>query len=134
MLKKVNNDRLGVKKNTFTKKERLYLKEDISALFSSGKRFHQNFITFIVKQSAEKNDVMAQVLISVPKKHVKKASNRNKIKRRIKEAYRLNKEELLEACKNTGAHVQIGVIYRSSEIKSFDEINKCIQRLASFVK
>jgi len=42
-------------------------------------------------------DVPVQVLISVPKKHFKHAVDRNRVKRQVREAYRHQKQPLIDA-------------------------------------
>jgi ribonuclease P protein component len=79
---------------TFKKEERLCSKKIIDKLFLSG----ESILSFPVKIVFLWVDVPskypAQVGFSVGKKSFKKAVDRNLIKRRMREAYRLNKNEL----------------------------------------
>lgn len=79
---------------TFKKEERLCNKKLIDGLYHSG----SSFLCYPFKVSWLLNngqDVCAQVLFSVSKRRFKNAVDRNLIKRRIREAYRLNKEDKL---------------------------------------
>ena len=60
-----------------------------------------------------------QVLFSVPKKNIKSAVARNKIKRRLRESYRLQKDIL----PRESVSFLIGYVYISKEEMSFDVIN-----------
>lgn len=64
-----------------------------------------------------------QVLISVPRKNFKKAVDRNLIKRRIRESFRLNKN-LLPA----GRKLMIAYIYTAKEILTFAQIQERLIR------
>ncbi|WP_239016374.1 ribonuclease P protein component [Sphingobacterium corticibacter] len=76
--------------NTFKKEERLCSVRLIQSLFHSGSSFV--VYPFRVVYRFEKRDVgAAQVLISVSKRRFKLAVTRNSIKRRLREAYRLEK-------------------------------------------
>lgn len=79
-------------KNTFTKEERLCNKKSIADLFHKGSSFllYPYRIVYYVSQESP---FKCQVLISVPKKRFKRAVDRNKIKRKIRESYRLQKSE-----------------------------------------
>lgn len=71
-----------------------------------------------------------QVLFSVSKKKVKKAVQRNLIKRRIKEAYRLNKQILSPLSDQKKI---IGLIYVSSEIATFQIIQNKLRRILATI-
>ena len=77
---------------TFPKSEKLKSKIEIDTVFQSGivvKSFP--FRLLFIPKSGTEPDNYPQVLISVPKRKHKHAVTRNHIKRRIREAYRLNK-------------------------------------------
>ena len=78
-------------KYSLPKSERLHAEKSIKELFEKGSSFflYPFKIVFWVEKGME--DTANQVLFSVSKKKIKKATGRNYIKRRLKEAYRLNK-------------------------------------------
>ncbi|SER44927.1 ribonuclease P protein component [Pedobacter rhizosphaerae] len=80
---------------TFRKEERLCSRKHLDLLFKNGSSFllYPLRISYLfIDQPAE---VKAQVVINVPKKRYKRAVDRNLLKRRIREAYRLHKQENL---------------------------------------
>ena len=78
-------------KFTFKKSERLSQKKSIQELFDKGSSFYlYPFKVFFIPSEAPDH----QILISVPKNIFKRAVDRNTIKRRIREGYRLNKSKL----------------------------------------
>ncbi len=112
---------------TFPKKERLGSKILIDALFKKGASFHLS--PFIVKYlpNPQESADCHQILISVPKKKFKRAVDRNRIKRLIRESYRLNKPLILNE-KIDGQYLLIAYIYHSVEIHSFHFIEEKLKR------
>lgn len=113
-------------KQTFGKQERLRSKKQIARLFKEGRSFYR--YPFRVSFLKEKTDdpSLPQVLIAVSKKNFKKAVDRNKIKRLIREAYRKNKQPLAEYCTAKSVSVMFGLIYTGKTILSYAEIEKKI--------
>jgi len=69
----------------------------------------------------------ANVLISVPKKRFKRAVKRNRLKRLIREAYRLNKQELIEKLEEKQLQIHIAFNYVSDDELDFVSIEKKIK-------
>lgn len=66
------------------------------------------------------------VLFAVPKRNIRKAVNRNLLKRRTREAYRTQKTALIEKCVERGLHVDIGLIYNTKEILDYKIVSHAI--------
>jgi ribonuclease P protein component len=101
---------------TLTKKERLSHQSRIDGLFQHGIGFtvHPLRTIYLQEDSAEKPGV--QLLVSVPSKKFRKAVTRNRIKRLIREAYRLNKHLLSAQLINSTVGLRIGFVYIGDKI------------------
>ena len=106
-------------KFTFKKSERLKGKKKIEELFKNGSSFH--LYPFLVRFQARKEVSTNEILVSVPKKYQKLAVKRNLVKRRIREAFRLNKHILSDA-RSSG--FLLAFIYLSNDIMTFKDIEK----------
>ncbi|MGF1636937.1 MAG: ribonuclease P protein component [Cyclobacteriaceae bacterium] len=103
---------------TLSKDEILRSKKDIKELFDNGSSFFiYPYKVFYRANTSEKN----QILISVSKRNFKKAVTRNKIKRHIREAYRLNKSLFANNTYN-GVSFSIAIIYISKSVLTHKEI------------
>jgi len=111
---------------TFCKDERLSEKKIIDALFVNGKSFRQDPFKVIWLEIKSGESVQSRLLISVPKKRITKAVDRNLVKRRIRESYRKNKLILIEFLKQKQIKCVFAIIYNSSEIASYNETEKKI--------
>jgi len=102
---------------TFKKAERLCSLKTIGSLFDTGRSFNLQGIRIVYMFSDEDTLLpSARVLISVPKRNFKRAVDRNLIKRRIREAYRNNKEPLYESLKEKNKRVDIAIIWTATTI------------------
>jgi ribonuclease P protein component len=112
------------------KNERLHSEKLIKELFDKGSSFFlYPFKVFVLDAPQEANETH-QVLFSVSKKKFKKAVQRNLVKRRMKEAYRLHKAEILAP---SDSKKLIGLIYVSSEIATFQVIEHKIKKVLSTI-
>ena len=120
----------AVERNFFPKSERLCLQKDIDRLFASGNSFVSYPLRIVCKPVTkdETSDTCNAILVSVPKKRIKSAVMRNRIKRLIRESYRLNKNAFSEQCKQKGEYLHIAFLYLSNDIKTYDDIEKAMQK------
>lgn len=102
--------------HTFTKSERLNKKKVIDCMFSGNARSFAVFPLRVVYLPVEEQDAPASVLISVSKRRFKRAVKRNRVKRQIREAYRLHKQSLLEVLSVRQQQLAIAFIYLSDEL------------------
>ena len=112
---------------SFSKNERLCNFKLIQNLIKKGKSF-KVFPFYIKYLKIEYNPSQpVLILFSVPKKKFKKAVNRNLLKRRSKESYRLNKKKLYENIAISKKYsLLIIVTYIDTKLKTFQEINNSI--------
>ena len=106
---------------SFSKDERITNKKVIQKLFESGKII--SLSPFIVKYIFEKNERQNKVLISVSKSKIKSSVKRNLLKRRIREAFRLNKNLI------KGFGYSFAFVYSSTKLLTYNEINKSLIEL-----
>ena len=125
--------------HTFHKKERLKSRKTIGRIFREG----QSFIAYPIRiawvlqtEEDETPDFPVQFTQSVPKRRYPKAVDRNRIRRRIREAYRLHKHLLYEALADTPpANYALMAIYVGKEELPYETIAKATRKwIKSFVK
>lgn len=107
---------------SFPKEERLHSKKLITELFSKGSSFNLYPLRFVFIRQAAPTVTPPQVLVSVSKKYFKKAVDRNRLKRQMREAYRTHKH-LLRTENQPGIQL-LGILYIGKEKSDFSLIRK----------
>ena len=123
---------MAVKRFGFGKKEKLKSRKGIEELFLNGKNFSV-FPLRVTYQFSTAEETVVQVGVTAGKRYFKKAVDRNRIKRLIREAYRLQKHELKEVLKQKHQSCSLFFMYVDKTIPSFsvvkEAMNKCLKRL-----
>ncbi|MCD8290652.1 MAG: ribonuclease P protein component [Prevotella sp.] len=126
----------------FRKDERICSRKLIEQLFGGGcSRALTAFpirLVYMKTETCEGNPPI-QVLISVSKKHFKRAVKRNRVKRQLREAYRKNKFLLYEALKqHEGMGIAMALIWIDNKLYESVDVEKrvinLLQRLAERVE
>lgn len=85
-------------------------------MFAGGSRSFSVFPLRVVYLPVEELDVPVSILVSVSKRRFKRAVKRNRVKRQIREAYRLNKHLLSDALSGSQTRLAVALIYLSDEL------------------
>lgn len=112
-------------KPDFSKKERIKGNLSIKHLHESGSRIGAYPLLFFWDVVAD-FDAAAPVKIafSVSKKKFKRAVDRNFLKRRMRESYRLNKSTLIQAAVEANVGINVLAVYTAKEAHEFHELQK----------
>jgi ribonuclease P protein component len=117
----------------FYKKERLKSRKVIGSLFKEKQSVGSFPLRFFYVKSLAEDCFTMQSAFSVSKKHFKKAVDRNRLKRLMRECLRLNKERLLLFLDEKGIKIAGMWVYLGTEIIDYQEMNKalikCINKL-----
>ena len=108
------------------KSEKLHSFGAIRRLFTEGRGGFVYPLRYVVyAEGAE--EMSAEILFSTPKKFLKRANKRNKVRRRMREAYRLNKQLLLAS--ENPRQIQAAIIYSSKEVLDYKTIENATKRI-----
>jgi ribonuclease P protein component len=116
---------------TFKKSERLCHVKVIESLFNRNNKLNKSLSAYplLMIYQFEEKERLPKVLFSVPKRKFKRAVDRNLLKRRLKEAYRLNKDLI-----SSNQALNVGFIYTGKEILGFEKLQESMQRLLPTIK
>ncbi len=112
---------------TFDKNERLSGTKRIDTLFKEGKSFISYPLRVIYLIHEQSSEAKCSILVSVPKKRIKKAVHRNRIKRLVRESYRLNRA-LINKLELDQQPIDVAFIYVKDTATNFNEIDKAIKK------
>lgn len=118
-------------RNTFTKKEKLCKKSIVDQLIQGKEcsKFSEYPFVCIWKEVKLDTTFPAQIMISVGKRYHKKAVSRNRIKRQIREIYRLRKPNLYDHLNAKGKQIAFILLYISKEQLPFNKLENSIEKI-----
>jgi ribonuclease P protein component len=119
---------------TFIKNERISIQKEIDLLFNEGASFGVYPLHIVYVEKKPVSGLPASILISVPKKRFKKAVSRNRIKRLIRESYRLNKKEFWEFLCTKDKGLLIAFIYVGNELCEYKKIEASLIKALNELK
>jgi ribonuclease P protein component len=121
----------------YPKKEKLCSKLAIDQIFAEGKAIYEAPLKIIWAVVELPEDVPVQSLTTVSKRRFKRAVKRNLLKRRMREAFRLNKNSLYQIVAVKNIKLGLIIIYNSSVTLPYAQIEqamkKCLERIAKQV-
>ena len=114
---------------SYSKSERLKSKKLIEATFAAGQKFKAWPLVAKSLDTELSEDVPCQTLVSVSKRSFKRAVDRNRIKRLMREAWRLQKHPVYAALQEHEKQRAIVLIYVGKELPTFEGIQASMQTL-----
>lgn len=118
----------------FPKEEKLKSRKLIGEIFSKGavvKSFPIR-IQFVFHDNAD--FPLYQIGASVPKRSFKKAVDRNRIKRQIREAFRINKNDFLSRIQQSDKKIALMIIFSGREKLDYKRIEAAIVKSLQKIK
>lgn len=116
-------------KETFQKAERLCSRKIISALFDEGSAFYLPLFKVVWLTGETVQPFPAKVAFSVSKKGFRRAVTRNLLKRRMREAYRKNKQAFYDFLLSENRQIAFIIIFRGETVHDFLTIEKAMKEM-----
>lgn len=106
-------------------------RKTIGLMFRKGKSFGMYPLRLIWQEmpQSEEQGASIQLAVAVPKKNFPHATDRNLMRRRVREAYRINKYFIYEKMQGTGRNFAWMVLYTGKEASDYQEIESKMRRL-----
>lgn len=120
--------------HSFPKSEHLCGEIRVAKLYTEGNAFIAYPIRVVYNITDEKTNARVKVLISVPKKRFKHAVDRNRIKRMLREVYRLNKQEFVMAATEKDLYLNIAFNYVADTELEYAVLNEKMQQALTKIR
>ena len=127
-------------RNQFPKGEHLKSRKQIDQLFAAGKSFfvHPLKVYWKIASIDETAPQAVKAGVSASKRNFKKAVDRNRVKRLLRETYRLNKQDLADLTASQNISLQVFFIYVDKSLPTFDSLEmkmiSCLKKLKRIVE
>lgn len=120
-----------------SKWERICSRTQLERLFTGGKSksfsvFPLRVVYLLTNQPDGdlQHEAPVKMMVSVSKRHFKRAVKRNRVKRQVREAYRLNKEIVVSSIADTpNRQLLLGFIWMSDDLHDTDTVERSMQVL-----
>jgi len=119
---------------TLKKTERISFQREIDCLFAQGNVFISYPLRVVYIEQKPFSGAPVSILVSVPKRRFKRAVQRNRMKRLMREAYRLNKTELLRHCQEKESGLLIAFLYIGNELCRWNEMETAMCKALNILK
>ena len=115
---------------TFTKEERVTGDRRIETLFARGRSFmaYPFKVVFLENECSFPVSFPISVLITVPKKRIRSAVKRNRMKRLIREAYRLNRHFFDRSLLRENVRLDIAFVYVKDDNADYPMVEKGVRK------
>ena len=121
--------------NKLTKSERLSRKSTIDKLYAEGRSVAAFPLRAVyIPLEAEEGEPTVSILIAVSKKRFRHAVDRNLVKRRLREAYRLNKHNFVETLQQQGGRMAIAILYLDKQHHSFQHLQTRLRKILQMIQ
>ena len=122
------------KRFSFQKEERVTGKKRIEFLFTQGGSMMAYPFRVVYLKTAHPFTVPLSILISIPKKRLRSAVHRNRMKRLTREAYRLNRHLFDGIQAGKEVHTDVAFIYVKDEMSDFATVEKSVRKVLIALK
>jgi ribonuclease P protein component len=111
---------------TLPKSERLRNRKTIAQLFSRGNVIAASPVRMVWVEAADSDNSPFQFAVSVPKKNFKRAVDRNRLKRQMREAVRKNKLHVIKILAEKNKPCAMMFVFTAKEKAEYKEIESQI--------
>jgi ribonuclease P protein component len=115
--------------HTFKKEERLKSRKVIKQLFSKGNSYAVYPLRLVWIPIEKETKYPVKFALTVAKKRIKKAVHRNRIRRKIRESWRLHKHILYEKIEEEPQAFAFMIIFSGKEEMGYAQIEQAMQTI-----
>jgi ribonuclease P protein component len=119
--------------NTYPKNEKLKSRKVLESLFAKGKSLNifpiKVFYSIEATDVPTSNEILVKTGVGASSRNFKKAVDRNKIKRLLREVYRTQKQDLLAKAKNKNIQLSLFFLFIGKELPQYADLNVPMEKL-----